>query len=78
MQIASHVIGLAHVGQDELPDVVVAFALLHQLADRDPQALLEHVSPTGTDAVAPDVGVVDRRAEEGDDLCRCATPAPAR
>ena len=37
---------------------------LHQLADRDPQAFLEHVAAAGADAVAADVGVVDRRAEE--------------
>ena len=38
-----------------------------QLADGDPEPLLEHVPATGADAVAADVGVVDRRAEEGDD-----------
>ena len=61
-------VGLAHVGEDELPHVVVALAGVHQLADRDPQALFEHVAGAGADAVAADVGVVDRRAEEGDHL----------
>ena len=41
---------------------------LHQLADRDPQTFLEHVAATGADAVAADVGVVDRRAEQRDEL----------
>ena len=41
VQVAGHVIGLADVGEDELPHVVVALAGLHQLADRDPQAFLE-------------------------------------
>ena len=45
---------------------VVALAALHQLADRDPQAFLEAVAPAGADAVAADVGVVDRRAEQRD------------
>ncbi len=45
---------------------------LHQLADRDPQALLEHVARAGADAVAADVGVMDRRAEEGDRLAAVA------
>ena len=47
---------------------------LHQLADRDPQAFLEHVARPGADAVAADVGVVDRRAEEGDRPGRRGTP----
>ena len=66
VQVAGHVVGLAHVGEDELPHVGVALAGDHQPADRDPEALLEHVAGAGADAVAADVGVVDRRAEEGD------------
>ena len=37
------------------------------LHDRDPQPFLEDVAAAGADAVSADVGVVDRRAEEGDD-----------
>ncbi len=70
MQVAGHVLGLSHVRQDELPHVVVALAASHELADRDPQALLEHVARTRADAVPADVGVVDRRAEEGNDTAR--------
>ena len=78
VQVAGHVVGLAHVGEDELPHVVVALAGAHQLDDRDPQPFLEHVAAAGADAVAADVGVVDRRAEQGDHRGRCATPARAR
>ena len=77
VQVAGHVVGLAHVGQDELPHVGVALAGDHQPADRDPDALLEHVAGAGADAVAADVGVVDRRAEEGDEHARCGTPGTA-
>jgi hypothetical protein len=66
MEVARHVIWLTDVGEDELPHVRVALAARHQLADRDPQAFLEAVPPTGADAVAADVGVVDRRAEQRD------------
>ena len=67
VEVAGHVVGLAHVGEDELPDVRVALTGDVELADRDPQALLEHVPAARADAVAADVGVVDGRAEEGDD-----------
>ena len=66
VQVAGHVVGLADVGEDEPPHVVVALAAPHQLDDRDPEPFLEHVAAAGADAVAADVGVVDRRAEEGD------------
>ena len=78
VQIAGHVVGLADVGQDEPPHVVVALARPHQLADRDPQAFLEHVAGAGADAVAADVGVVDRAAEERDRPDRRGTPGTAR
>ncbi len=68
VEIAGHVIGLANVGEDELPHLFVAFTGLHQLDDRDPQTFFEDVSTTGTDAVATDVGVVDRRTEVSDRL----------
>ncbi len=74
VQVAGHVVGLADVRQDEPPHVGVAFASLHQLDDRDPQAFLEHVAPTGADAVAADVGVVDRRAEERDHAVLAVVP----
>ena len=67
VEVAGHVVGLADVGQDELPDVVVALATPHQLDDRDPQTLFEHVATAGADAVAADVGVVDGGAEQRDD-----------
>ena len=66
VQVAGHVVGLADVGQDEAPDVGVALARPHQLADGDPQALLEAVPAAGPDAVAADVGVVDGGPEQGD------------
>ncbi len=68
MQVARHVIGLANVAEDEAPHVGVALAGVHQLADRDPQTLFEHVARTCADAVSADVGVVDGGSEEGDDL----------
>ena len=77
VEVAGHVVGLADVGEDELPHVVVALAAPHQLDDRDPQTLLEHVATTGTDAVAADVGVVDGGSEQGDHAARCARPARA-
>ena len=78
VEVAGHVVGLTDVGEDELPHVVVALACHHQPADRDPQALLEHVAAAGADAVAADVGVVDRRAEEGDHPAARGTPGTAR
>ena len=78
VEIAGHVIGLTDVGKDELPDVVVAFAFLHQLADRDPQTLFEHVPTPSTDPVAADVGVVNGGTEQRDDAAVRATPGPAR
>jgi hypothetical protein len=73
VEVAGHVVGRADVGEDELPDVVVALAPLHQLDDRDPEPFLEDVAAPGADAVAADVGVVDGGAEEGDDRARCGT-----
>ena len=53
--------------QDELPHVGVALAGDHQPQIGIQMPFLEHVAGAGADAVAADVGVVDRRAEEGDD-----------
>ena len=66
MQVAGHVVGLADIGQDELPHVLVALACFHELADGDPQALFKAVPGPRADAVAPHVGVVDGGAEVGD------------
>src|SRR3954452_22508377 len=68
VQVTRHVVGLADVAEDESPHVVVAFAGLHELADRDPQAFLEDVARPGTDAVSADISVVDGRSEERDRL----------
>ena len=67
VQIAGHVVGLADVRQNELPDIRVAFTADHQPTDGDPQPFLEHVAAAGTDAVTADVGVVDGGAEERND-----------
>ena len=67
VQVAGHVIRLPNVRHDEVPHVGVALSGNHQPHDGDPQSLFEHVTPAGADAVAADVGVVDRRSEERDD-----------
>ena len=71
MEVAGHVIRLADIRQDELPDVGVALRASgavapHQPADRDPEPFLEAVPTAGADAVAAHVGVVDGGTEQGD------------
>ena len=84
VQVAGHVVGLADVGEDELPHIGIALraagaVALHQPADRDPQAFLEAVPAARADAVAADVGVVDGGAEQGRSAgARRRRPAPAR
>src|SRR6185437_3860173 len=70
VQISSHVLWLAHVAQDELPDIVIALAAGHELGDRYPEPFLEDVACPGADAVPADVGVVNGRAEEANDPVR--------
>ena len=67
VEIAGHVIRLAHVREDETPHVLVALTTSHEAANRDPEPLLETVPSAGPDAVSTDIGVMDRRTEEGND-----------
>ena len=66
-QIAEDGIRGAHVVADDVVQGLVGPALLVELGDRDPEPLFVNVARAGADAVAPDVGVVNGRAQIGDD-----------
>ena len=66
VKVALHVVGLAHIGEHEIPHILIAFALSHELADGYPETFLKHIPRPCADAVAAHIGVMNGGAEKGD------------
>ena len=76
-QIAEHRVGRAHVGLDHRMQHRTRLAGVVELQRRDPEPFLVDVAGAGADAVAADVGVVNGRADIGEDRGRRRRSASA-
>ena len=66
VDVADRLVGLAHVGADDLEHVPVRLAGAEELQHRDLQALLVHLARLGRELAAADVGRVAGAREVGD------------
>ena len=69
VDVADDLIGFADVPAHHGDEVVVEFASLDPLQDRDAHALLVHLAGLGAVAATPDVDDVRGRCEEADERC---------